>query len=166
MIKSLKNHGKTVLLVTHALHVLPLVDYIYTIDQGAIVEEGTYSELVDRKGPFSSLVHEYGGAKTGEEDDMDVMDKEGNVITNTGGSSEGYAALAKKDKETALDKAASSLAAGSGKLEGRLIQQEKRNTGSIGRVVYAQYFRAGRGWVTLPLILASSLVMQGNMAIT
>lgn len=33
---------KTRLLVTHALHVLDKTDYIYVMDQGRIVEEGTY----------------------------------------------------------------------------------------------------------------------------
>jgi ATP-binding cassette, subfamily C (CFTR/MRP), member 1 len=34
--------GKTRVLVTHALHVLHKTDYIYVMDKGAIVEQGTY----------------------------------------------------------------------------------------------------------------------------
>lgn len=33
---------KTRILVTHALHVLPHTDYIYVMDGGVVVEEGTY----------------------------------------------------------------------------------------------------------------------------
>ena len=33
---------KTRVLVTHALHVLDKADYIYVMDEGAIVEQGTY----------------------------------------------------------------------------------------------------------------------------
>lgn len=35
--------GKTRVLVTHALHVLDKADYIYVMDNGLIVEQGTYS---------------------------------------------------------------------------------------------------------------------------
>jgi ATP-binding cassette subfamily C (CFTR/MRP) protein 1 len=34
---------KTRVLVTHALHVLDRADYIYVMDEGKIVEEGTYT---------------------------------------------------------------------------------------------------------------------------
>lgn len=64
-------------------------------------------------------------------------------------------------KAQAYDKSAAKLAAGTGKLEGRLVQQETRNTGSIKRDVYKEYFIAGRGWFTVPLILASILLAQG-----
>jgi ATP-binding cassette, subfamily C (CFTR/MRP), member 1 len=33
---------RTRVLVTHALHVLDKVDYIYVMDKGAIIEEGTF----------------------------------------------------------------------------------------------------------------------------
>ena len=35
--------GKTRVLVTHALHALDKTDYIYVMDEGAIVEQGTYA---------------------------------------------------------------------------------------------------------------------------
>lgn len=34
--------GKTRILVTHALHVLPQTDYIYVMENGVIAEQGTY----------------------------------------------------------------------------------------------------------------------------
>ena len=34
---------KTRVLVTHALHVLDKTDYIYVMDEGVIVEQGTYA---------------------------------------------------------------------------------------------------------------------------
>lgn len=35
--------SKTRILVTHALHVLDKVDYIYVVDEGVIKEQGTYT---------------------------------------------------------------------------------------------------------------------------
>ena len=37
--------GKTRILVTHALHVLPQADYIYVIENGVITEQGTYQVI-------------------------------------------------------------------------------------------------------------------------
>ena len=34
--------GRTRVLVTHALHVLDRTDYVYVMDEGAVVEQGTY----------------------------------------------------------------------------------------------------------------------------
>lgn len=53
---------KTRVLVTHALHFLPSVDYIICIDHGQIKQQGTYADLVaDHDGAFSQLVREFGG---------------------------------------------------------------------------------------------------------
>ena len=35
--------NRTRILVTHSLHILDKVDYIYVMDNGAIIEQGTYS---------------------------------------------------------------------------------------------------------------------------
>ncbi|KAJ7824350.1 P-loop containing nucleoside triphosphate hydrolase protein, partial [Mycena leptocephala] len=45
-IQGLVAQGKTVLLVTHALHFLTQCDYIYTLDHGRIAKAGTYPELI------------------------------------------------------------------------------------------------------------------------
>lgn len=60
-ILGLRRAGKTVLLVTHALHFLPQVDYIYALDNGHIVEEGTYRELMAYGSAFRDLIDEFGG---------------------------------------------------------------------------------------------------------
>ena len=66
--------GKTRILVTHALHFLPQVDYIYTMHEGAIAEHGTYEELSTRAGgAFAKLVRDLApkeqkeGERAGEE---------------------------------------------------------------------------------------------------
>jgi ABC-type sulfate/molybdate transport systems ATPase subunit len=52
--------GKTRILVTHALHFLPLVDRILVMDNGKVAEEGTYNELVHAGEAFSRLVKQFG----------------------------------------------------------------------------------------------------------
>ena len=46
---------KTRVLVTHALHVLSKVDFIYVIENGAIVEQGTYKVRLTGLGSHSLL---------------------------------------------------------------------------------------------------------------
>ncbi len=40
--------AKTRVLVTHALHVLDKTDYIYVMDEGTVVEQGTYAVWTHR----------------------------------------------------------------------------------------------------------------------
>lgn len=48
-------HDKTRLLVTHRLSVLPLVDRILVLREGAIVLEGSYLELMESSPEFREL---------------------------------------------------------------------------------------------------------------
>ncbi|KAG8946658.1 hypothetical protein FRC04_011552 [Tulasnella sp. 424] len=154
IIGNLKNRGKTVILVTHALHFLHHVDYIYNIVDGVIVEQGTYDELVGNGQAFSRLLHEFSGKQQHSEVD------DGDVET------------AKKDKKVTLGEVKRKLdlknlgkAAGSGKIEGRLLKAEKRSTGSIDKGVYVTYMKAGKGYIVIPLILLTCILMQGSQVL-
>jgi ABC-type sulfate/molybdate transport systems ATPase subunit len=95
----------TRILVTHALHFLPQVDYIYTLVDGRIAERGTYQELISKNGAFAKFVAEFGGDE----------DKEGD--------SSGQAAEEKQVEDT-LDKKKK-------RMGGTIMQAEERNTGAV-----------------------------------
>ncbi|KAF7976598.1 hypothetical protein HWV62_6090 [Athelia sp. TMB] len=128
---------KTRILVTHALHFLPQVDYILTIVDGRIAERGTYLELMAKHGEFSKFITEFGSAEEKEEkegephDEIDVID----------------------DKKVVRQNATRSAG---------LMQTEERNTGHISGDVYKVYLRAGKGNVMLPLLLLSVVLIQGS----
>ncbi|KAF9234112.1 ABC protein [Melanogaster broomeanus] len=127
IIGTLRNRGVTVVLVTHAIHFLPQVDYIYTMNNGGITESGTYTELYRER-------REYGGHNKDEEKpeqevEQAVAEKQGVTVEDAklksaNGAREGY---------------------GRGKTEGHLIVKEQRTTGSVSLGV------AARGAVTVPL---------------
>jgi subfamily B ATP-binding cassette protein MsbA len=48
-INSLK-HKKTIVLIAHRLSTVKTSDYIYVLDKGHIIEEGTFSQLYNREG--------------------------------------------------------------------------------------------------------------------
>lgn len=109
---ALRNQGKTVIFVTHALHFLSQCDYIYTMHDGHITEMGTYQELVAAQGEFARLDKEFGGGDN-------EQDQEATEVTVS------------KDQTKLRMVSATRQAAGTGKLEGKLIVKEHRSTGSI-----------------------------------
>lgn len=120
---ALRAQGKTVILVTHALHFLSQCDYIYTMADGRIVEHGTYSDLLARGGDFARLSKEFGGEQEKEEGE-EVIEA---------GADDGYV---EKKPDDGIDKAKLKErllgnAEGKGKLEGRLIIKENRTTGAV-----------------------------------
>jgi hypothetical protein len=110
-----------VILVTHALHFLPQVDFVYTVVNGRIAEQGPYDELIKHDGPFAKLVADFGGGDGGlEEHGRQEEDEEETELapksTRAGKEKVAYETLAKE---------------GTGKLEGRLMRAEKRTIGSV-----------------------------------
>jgi ATP-binding cassette, subfamily C (CFTR/MRP), member 1 len=51
---------KTVVFITHAIHLLPGFRHIIVLKEGAIVEEGSYQELIDLNGEFKRLAIQEG----------------------------------------------------------------------------------------------------------
>ncbi|OBZ72274.1 Oligomycin resistance ATP-dependent permease YOR1 [Grifola frondosa] len=153
IIGALRSRGKTVILVTHALHFLSQCDHVYTMENGRIEEQGTYDELMRNGRAFSRLMKEFGG-RTKEEEEAAA---EENAIDAPSNKSSPIVDEAKIKSQTIKRSGA-----GSGKLEGRLIVAEKRTTGSVSWGVYGDYLRASRGYFTVPLLILCMIMMQGS----
>ncbi|KAG1843857.1 P-loop containing nucleoside triphosphate hydrolase protein [Suillus tomentosus] len=117
IVGALRNRGVTVILVTHAIHFLSQVDYIYTLN-GVFTESGTYEDLVSRGGDFARFDLEFGGHASEGEDET----QEEEVIPQRRITIEDVKLKSKRAKKQAT---------GSGELEGHLIIKEKRSTGSV-----------------------------------
>lgn len=119
------------MLVTHALHFLPQVDYIYVINNGRIVEEGTYSDIMNRKDGFSRFVTEFGST---ERPGPNLQKLDAVATVNL--------------KDDTRDQQVN------GEKTGDIMQEEERNTGAVSWDVYKIYFQSGRGsLLLLPLLL-------------
>lgn len=66
--------AKTVLLVTHQLHLLPELDYIIVFEKGRIKEQGSYEELTHQKGLLFEMMKNYSVDKKGEEKEAAAND--------------------------------------------------------------------------------------------
>ncbi|EIW69200.1 hypothetical protein TREMEDRAFT_44369 [Tremella mesenterica DSM 1558] len=158
-ILGLKQQGRTVILVTHALHFLSMVDVVFAIQQGNIVERGTYNELMSSEGPFARLIASLGlSSKEEEQENEETIEEEAVVLD---GQKPEVAAIPAKLTRKHMGKAA-----GTGKLEGRLMGSEVRKTGSIGGKVYGKYFQAGGAIWTGPLIIMSGVIMQVSQVLS
>ena len=129
--------GKTRVLVTHQLHVLPRADRIFCMHQGKIVEQGTYDELVTRGGAFARLIEEYGGKEEEKKEEQDIGEEDAIEETEE-----------KQEKEPQAKPQA-------------LMQVEERAVGSVAWTVYAQYAKAGGGLWVIPAIILSVLCCNG-----
>jgi ABC-type multidrug transport system fused ATPase/permease subunit len=139
--------GKTRILVTHALHFLPHVDQIITIENGRISEVGTYKELRSKEGgAFANLMAQFGG------DDQEEKEAE--------------------DEESAIEKEQTPKpVADRSKMTSRgvahqLMQEEERNQGAIKGDTWSGYFKAGKGIALVPILLLSVAVAQGFTVMT
>ena len=139
--------GKTRVLVTHALHFLPQVDYVYTIADGRIGEHGTYAELMASGGQFAQFVNEFGSKESEAEREEEAV--EGEEEEETEEKDEEKAAKRKKREQGAA-----------------LMQVEERNTGAVNKEVYMEYIRAGKGYIILPLLALSVALLQVSQVLS
>lgn len=134
--------GKTRVLVTHALHFLPQVDYIYTIFDGRITERGTYAELMHAGKEFSQFVTEFGAQE--EEEEQDEKEEVAMEEASPGHDDE--------KKKAGRKKAVAGAA---------LMQVEERNTGAVTGYIYKKYLE-GPGMTLMPLWAFSLVLTQAT----
>ncbi|TCD67438.1 hypothetical protein EIP91_012410 [Steccherinum ochraceum] len=127
--------GKTRILATHSLHVLDKTDFIYVMDNGKIVAEGTFKDLMVDSPIFSHIMEEYGTLDKKEEAEEEDVDE--------------------KVKDLKAVEAKDPL-----KAQG-LMQAEERVTGSVSGDIYKKYFRFAGGLMMIPLLLLIVTLSQG-----
>ena len=144
------SEGRTKILVTHALHFLPQVDYIYTIADGQIMERGTYAELMENDGVFSKFVKEFGSKQEEEEKTDEIADEIEEEKEGKGEKSPNVVTALREEFEK-------------GKT---IMQDEERNVGAVTWKVYKTYLAAGNGYIMVPILLLSLLLVQGSQVIS
>ena len=140
MFKNVLLNGAAVttrVLVTHALHFLPQVDYIYTMIDGRIAEWGTHAELMANDGAFAKFINEFVTKDEGNEKQGEGVDEE-----------------EEEDDEDEQKKRRGAVKGA------QLMQQEERSTGAVSWEVYKAYAKAGNGAILLPLLGVSLVLMQ------
>ncbi|KAH7890193.1 P-loop containing nucleoside triphosphate hydrolase protein [Phlebopus sp. FC_14] len=135
--KALK--GKTRLLVTHQLQYLNQVDHIIVVSQGAIVEQGSFNELVARNGELTRLLSEV-QAFAEDSDEQTKDDKRKSTPAK---------AAAPKKPET----------------PDQTIAVEERNQGAVGAATWWAYLKAIGGVPMAIVLILEIVLLQGSTVI-
>ncbi|KAF9090660.1 hypothetical protein BGX29_011350 [Mortierella sp. GBA35] len=144
--------GRTRIIATHQLHVLPDVDYVICLKNGRIAEEGPYKDLIAQEGEFCALMAQYGGVQTEEDEEVNFDDIQPDMaethdgtefapqgeVTSTG-AQKGKAEIYEKEADAAERK---SLAENKEEGAQKLMSEEERESGAVKGNVYGGYLKA------------------------
>lgn len=137
--------GRTRIIATHQLHVLPDVDYVICLKNGRIAEEGAYKDLIAQEGEFCALMAQYGGVQAEEDeaaadinfDDIqpDKADIQDEVLSvGEKGKAEIYDKEADATERKSLEKTTETAQ--------KLMSEEERESGAVKGNVYGGYLKA------------------------
>ena len=122
------------------------------ISNGQIMECGTYAELMANRGVFSKFVKQF-GSKQQEEEKENAEEITSEVEVEKEGEGDGdpntVAALKEQYEK--------------GKT---IMQEEDRSVGTVTWKVYKTYLAAGNGYILVPSLLLSLLLLQGAHAMS
>ncbi|KAL3821106.1 hypothetical protein ACJIZ3_007011 [Penstemon smallii] len=144
--------SKTVIYVTHQVEFLPAADIILVMRDGRIKQAGKYNDILKSGSDFMELV----GA---HEEALSALDsKEAGSTTNAEEGTSGNAKpiLGKQaSRKEENDKTDNS----EGKKE-QLVQEEEREKGSVGLLVYWKYITTAYGGLLVPFTLLAQILFQ------
>ncbi|XP_069919261.1 ATP-binding cassette sub-family C member 11 [Oryctolagus cuniculus] len=133
--------GRTVVLVTHQLQYLEFCDQIILLEDGQICENGTHSELMQKKGRYAHLVQQMQAEAT-----QDLLLDTAKPAEKL--QAEGQPQATSKEESHGEDADNGSV------LEHQLTKKEEMEKGSLSWRVYHSYIQAAGGYVVfIPVFL-------------
>ncbi|KAI8809603.1 P-loop containing nucleoside triphosphate hydrolase protein [Cladochytrium replicatum] len=146
---------KTVILVTHQLHLLRFCDRVIVMDHGRIVEDGTVNSLMEANGANGNPGHLAEMMKNytvGQQDKRKEKEKQKVGVEEADGEQDGVITEEEEEpKEKNEDEQ---------KRIGGLIEEEDRETGAVRWSIYAAYAKSGGGWALFGISVILALLMQ------
>ncbi|GAA6021728.1 hypothetical protein JCM11491_001395 [Sporobolomyces phaffii] len=133
--------SKTRILVTNAIHLLPEADSVVVIKEGRIVESGTFSELMRTGGEFSRFAKDHG-----MDQDIEQPKGEAEIIKPNSKQETGKAEIGKAGRPLQL--------------------KEDQASGAISFKVWRAYAKAANGYITIPLMLLSLILMGASQVLS
>ncbi|RZF36743.1 hypothetical protein LSTR_LSTR005056 [Laodelphax striatellus] len=163
---------KTRVLVTHGISFLPEVDFIIVVNNGQISEQGTYKELLAKKGAFADFIvnHLQDIDDPEEEEQLDELKQQllGNKVDKIANSKLGRQRSSESGSSTTSIQRRKSLenndrpppnknAIAIGE---KLIETEKTETGSVKWHVYKHYIQSVGMFLTVATFVIN-VIFQG-----
>ncbi|KAK2650917.1 hypothetical protein Ddye_018406 [Dipteronia dyeriana] len=148
---------KTVLYVTHQVEFLPVADLILVMQNGKIAQAGRFDELLQQNIGFEVIVGAHNEALdsilTVENSSRTSQELVPDVESSTDTTSNAELIHSRHDSEHDLSLDIT-------KKEGKLIQEEEREKGSIGKEVYWYYLTVVKGGALVPIIILAQSSFQ------
>ncbi|CAI9103407.1 OLC1v1001876C1 [Oldenlandia corymbosa var. corymbosa] len=132
---------KTIIYVTHQVEFLPAADLILVMQNGRIAHAGSYEELLEHSLGFEVLVGAHNLALQSI-----TTAQNSNITLDTDLNSTSEFSQTKQDSKQ-------NQCLEITEQDGRLVQEEERETGKIGREVYLSYLNIVKGGALVPIIL-------------
>nr|DAD18192.1 TPA_asm: hypothetical protein HUJ06_019655 [Nelumbo nucifera] len=147
---------KTVLYVTHQVEFLPAADLILVVQDGRITQAGRFEELLKQNTGFEVLVGAHGQALES------ILTVENSSRTSKRPISDSEAEVDHTiiNAEITRHESDHNLSPEITDKTGRLMQDEERGKGSIGKEVYWSYLTAARRGALIPIILLAQSLFQ------
>ncbi|KAI8620137.1 P-loop containing nucleoside triphosphate hydrolase protein [Chytriomyces sp. MP71] len=144
--------GKTVILVTHQLHVTPHADNIVLIQDGLIAEQGTYDSLMAKQSLFAVMMQDHAGAASEGEAEKSESKKVAKVVVDE----ELKAKPVPVDEKGVQPQAAAK----------QLMTVEERAMGRVNAKYYFIYLNRAGGIFICSMILLCAFVWQTSKIVT
>ncbi|GAB4844225.1 ATP-binding cassette sub- C member 9 [Ancistrocladus abbreviatus] len=145
---------KTILYVTHQVEFLPVADLILVMQNGRIAQAGSFKELLTQNIGFEVLV---GAHSQALQSILTFENSSKNSQTDESHNSSPVSNVEPKHLTRNTDGHLSHEITEKG---GRLIQDEERERGSIGKEVYKSYLTIAKGGIFVPLIILAQSSFQ------
>ncbi|OMO90148.1 hypothetical protein COLO4_19316 [Corchorus olitorius] len=148
---------KTILYVTHQVEFLPAADIILVMQNGKVAQAGTFEELLKENIGFEVLV----GAHSKALESVLTVENSSRISHNSASDCESNTDLT-SNAQLVLTQQGSEhdLPVEINENGGKLVQDEEREKGSIGKEVYWSYITTVKGGVLIPIILLAQSSFQ------
>nr|GMD59443.1 putative ABC transporter C family member 15 [Ipomoea batatas] len=151
-------NNKTIIYVTHQVEFLPAADLILVMQNGRIAQAGKFEELLKHNIGFEALVGAHNQALESILTVENSSRPSENVTTNsefdTDTNVDAEFPYIKQDSEHNLNIEITEK-------DGKLVQDEEREKGSIGKEVYLSYLTIVKRGAFVPVILLAQSSFQG-----
>ncbi|XP_028212385.1 ABC transporter C family member 3-like isoform X2 [Glycine soja] len=139
--------SKTVVYVTHQVEFLPAADLILVMKDGKITQCGKYTDLLNSGTDFMELV----GAHKKALSTLDSLDEvaKSNEISTLEQDVNVSSPHVFKEKEASREEP-----------KGQLVQEEEREKGKVGFLVYWNYITTAYGGALVPFILLAQILFE------
>ncbi|KNE66220.1 hypothetical protein AMAG_10458 [Allomyces macrogynus ATCC 38327] len=139
--------GSTRIVVTNALHFVPLCDYAVVVKDGTVAEQGSVADLLARDGELAREMHALRGSAESDASDTESVTSAAGILDTLDPPDDG-------------DGKAPTMATAHSPANGALMQSEERSTGAVAWAVYRDYLEALGGARSVAVILASLVLVQ------